>query len=119
MRNTRDGLRRATHIFEAAAWHYALKPVCRCGHSATFNPHGLWWHFQKRHWDDNLRDARRRFWCRQCAFNSGRRVRPLRIELVAESDADIRLEMPCTRPEERRVGKGCVSTCRFRWSPEP
>src|SRR3546814_1180914 len=64
MRNTRDGLRRATHIFEAAAWHYALKPVCRCGHSATFNPHGLWWHFQKRHWDDNLRDARRRFWCR-------------------------------------------------------
>src|SRR3546814_12841837 len=21
------------------------------------------------------------------------------------------------RSEERRVGKGCVSTCRFRWSP--
>src|SRR3546814_14559296 len=21
--------------------------------------------------------------------------------------------------EERRVGKGCVSTCRFRWSPVP
>src|SRR3546814_17542292 len=21
------------------------------------------------------------------------------------------------RPEERRVGKGCVSTCRSRWSP--
>src|SRR3546814_15859438 len=23
------------------------------------------------------------------------------------------------RPEERRVGKGCVSTCRSRWRPVP
>src|SRR3546814_6310003 len=24
-----------------------------------------------------------------------------------------------TRPEERRVGKACASTCRSRWSPNP
>src|SRR3546814_14533106 len=24
-----------------------------------------------------------------------------------------------TRSEERRVGKGCVRTCRYRWSPNP
>src|SRR3546814_12864661 len=24
---------------------------------------------------------------------------------------------PINRSDERRVGKGCVSTCRFRWSP--
>src|SRR3546814_18468956 len=24
---------------------------------------------------------------------------------------------PGQRPEERRVGKECVSTCRYRWSP--
>src|SRR3546814_14472675 len=24
---------------------------------------------------------------------------------------------PETRSEERRAGKGCVSTCRYRWSP--
>src|SRR3546814_13786251 len=23
----------------------------------------------------------------------------------------------CARSEERRVGKECVSTCRYRWSP--
>src|SRR3546814_19118139 len=23
------------------------------------------------------------------------------------------------RSEERRVGKGCVSTCRYRWWPDP
>src|SRR3546814_15818873 len=30
---------------------------------------------------------------------------------------DIELRRP-VRSEERRVGKGCVSTCRSRWSPE-
>src|SRR3546814_6921660 len=25
--------------------------------------------------------------------------------------------MPISRSEERRVGKECVSTCRFRWPP--
>src|SRR3546814_19588164 len=25
--------------------------------------------------------------------------------------------LPCSRSEERRVGKECVSTCRLRWSP--
>src|SRR3546814_17276215 len=24
----------------------------------------------------------------------------------------------CLRSEERRVGKACVSTCRFRWAPD-
>src|SRR3546814_2963312 len=33
----------------------------------------------------------------------------------AEVVADI--EQALTRPEERRVGKECVSTCRARWSP--
>src|SRR3546814_19743213 len=26
---------------------------------------------------------------------------------------------PSARSEERRVGKACVSTCRYRWSPYP
>src|SRR3546814_20300384 len=26
---------------------------------------------------------------------------------------------PETRSEERRVGQGCISTCRSRWSPSP
>src|SRR3546814_12376698 len=25
--------------------------------------------------------------------------------------------VPCTRSDERRAGKACVSTCRSRWSP--
>src|SRR3546814_10939762 len=30
---------------------------------------------------------------------------------VADDDTAV----PVTKSEERRVGKGCVSTCRFRW----
>src|SRR3546814_5547414 len=32
---------------------------------------------------------------------------------------DERRGAPLMRSEERRVGKGCVSTCRSRWSPYP
>src|SRR3546814_20209600 len=30
----------------------------------------------------------------------------------------VSLAIKPTRSEERRVGKECVSTCRFRWSPD-
>src|SRR3546814_15266525 len=33
--------------------------------------------------------------------------------------ADALVALHCRRSEERRVGKGCVSTCRSRWSPDP
>src|SRR3546814_17121766 len=39
-----------------------------------------------------------------------RRIDILAIEFDLAGDA-------CTRSEERRVGKECVSTCRSRWSP--
>src|SRR3546814_12222382 len=30
-----------------------------------------------------------------------------------------RYDLSAVRPEERRVGKECVRTCRFRWTPDP
>src|SRR3546814_18635905 len=39
---------------------------------------------------------------------------------VAGADSDASPSIRATRPprsEERRVGKECVSTCRYRWSP--
>src|SRR3546814_8626030 len=38
------------------------------------------------------------------------------FELVPTLMAHLDFSSP-TRSEERRVGKECVSTCRFRWSP--
>src|SRR3546814_7773208 len=73
VQNTKDGLRRATHIFEAAVWHYAVQVTCRCGHSAKFHAASLWWRFERKGWNDSFRDATRHFWCRQCAARLGRR----------------------------------------------
>src|SRR3546814_2589588 len=37
--------------------------------------------------------------------------------LFADDDADLACERRGWRSEERRVGKECVSTCRYRWPP--
>src|SRR3546814_14475867 len=40
------------------------------------------------------------------------------FRLAVHADDCLGLHGPC-RSEERRVGKECVSTCRYRWSPYP
>ena len=105
-RYNRDGGRIATTIFEAAAWHYAVRPVCsRCTHAASFHPHALWWHFHKKGWDDDLRDARKRFWCRKCGERIGQRVRPRLLELVQEQDDDVKLAMPSQAEWKKAVNR--------------
>ena len=102
---TREGGRRATHLFEAAAWYQAVRPVCRCGHSATFDPYGLWWKFQRKMWDDDLGKAREKFWCSRCKARTGKRIRPIRLELVAPSKDDIQLPMPDEREWKRALSR--------------
>jgi len=100
------GGRIATTIFEAAAWHRAIKPLCsRCPHSAIFHPHALWWHFSKRGWDDNLRAARARFWCRRCGQQIGQRIRPRMLEVVPETEDMILLEMPSQAEWKKAVNR--------------
>src|SRR3546814_15548853 len=41
-----------------------------------------------------------------------------RIDCLVHNAFGIHPMDPISRSEERRVGKECVSTCRFRWSPE-
>src|SRR3546814_16404601 len=49
------------------------------------------------------------------------------LDLLSQGDLDIvisrstveRIDEANIRSEERRVGKECVSTCRYRWSPRP
>src|SRR3546814_11037429 len=62
-----------------------------------------------------------------CALDIGPRIlervgRPLLAEQAIAHDEcrDAAIGKPAAdivRSEERRVGKECVSTCRFRWSP--
>lgn len=101
-----DGGRIATTLFEAAAWHHAVKPVCsRCPHSAIFHPHALWWHFTRRGWDQGLQAACQRFWCRKCGERIGMRIRPRILELVRETDDMICLTMPPAHEWKRAVNR--------------
>src|SRR3546814_16127100 len=49
---------------------------------------------------------------------TGLRVRPRAIEFWYAGDSRLHERWLYERSEERRVGKECVSTCRFRWSPD-
>ena len=103
-RYDRDGSRIATTIFEAAAWHNAIMPVCsQCSHSAIFDPHGLWWRFHRKGWNDNLRAAVERFWCLRCRERLGIRVRPRVLELVRETRDMNCLAMPPEREWKRAI----------------
>src|SRR3546814_14489651 len=59
-------------------------------------------------------------------LDAARTVKPAAVLVLAVVEAQrIRKLWSCwrgggcfTRSEERRVGKGCVSTCRSRWSPD-
>lgn len=100
-----DGTRRATCIFEAGCWRYAVKVVCRCGHSASFDPWGLWWLFERRGWDDTFGVARMRFWCRICAARLKRKVRADRIMTAPLGDADLQLPRPPEREWRRAISR--------------
>lgn len=88
-----DGLRVATCIFEAACFHKSVLVECGCGHSACFQPHGLWWLFERRGWSDEFRDMPERFYCTRCLGKLQRRVRPGKIVPI-ERQATITLPMP-------------------------
>jgi hypothetical protein len=96
------GLMEPTSLTDAAALRLVVRPVCRCGHSMTFDPHGLWWHFQRRGWDDRLPEVRRRFWCIVCVAQWRQKVWPVRIETVNECSATVVLPMPPEREWKRQ-----------------
>lgn len=91
---TKDGLLKATNLQEAAALGQAIMPVCACGHSAVFSPIGLWWHFERRHWDDSLWAVRKRFWCTRCQSAKRRKIMPQMVDLVSDTVGSIDLPRP-------------------------
>jgi len=101
-----DDFKLATCIFEAAAWGYSVRVVCRCRNEAFFDAHGLWWKFQQKRWNDEFRDALLRFYCRSCSQRYRRKVRPILIE-TSEKPPKIRMPLP-----DERAWKNAIN--RFR-----
>jgi hypothetical protein len=58
-------------VFEAAARQYSVRVTCtNCQHSLVFDPHELWWHFERKGWDQNFRRCGERFRCSVCLRRS-------------------------------------------------
>ncbi|THD35697.1 MAG: hypothetical protein E7773_10140 [Sphingomonas sp.] len=88
----RDGMRIPSSIFECAAWHYSVVAICRrCARETIFDPHALWWLFERKHWDGNLKSATHRFKCTKCgagAFLTWSRSKEANTSLPMPSAAD-------------------------------
>ncbi|EJU13636.1 hypothetical protein LH128_07722 [Sphingomonas sp. LH128] len=86
-----------TCLFEAGTLGGSVLLTCKCGHTARFHAPPLWWHFQRRHWDDGFVEARKRFWCRVCGSRLRARVRPISIEGAVSMPGDFELPWPDER----------------------
>lgn len=95
----RNDVRIATTLFEAAAFHKKIRATCKCGHSSVFDPHALWWLFQRKGWDQRLKVLPGRFRCLRCS--SGR----VRVALVEEPVTIDRLPMPPEHEWKRAVSR--------------
>lgn len=105
MRWTREGVMEPTSIMEAASLHQSVIPICGCGHQARFEAHGLWWHFERRGWNDQFDRALVRFWCRICGSDKRGKVRPIRLEHAKWQAGDFKLPWPDERIWKRAMAR--------------
>ena len=83
-------------LFDAAAQHYAIRLTCRrCRHQRIFDPHALWFLFETKGWDYDLRDVRRRCRCTDCG------AREPALDLVNEDPTGDLLKMPSEQEWKR------------------
>jgi hypothetical protein len=88
------GFRPPPNLSEAARLHYTVKLTCKvCGHFHVFDPHALWWLFERRYWDNRIREIGRRFYCARC-LTKGKKVKLPKAELVKEEPTGPQPPMP-------------------------
>jgi len=66
MARDRHGVTIAADVFTAAAFQQTIKVMCRCGHAAFFDPHGLWEACRRRRWNMRFSELRKRLRCVEC-----------------------------------------------------
>ena len=92
----RDGVPVADCLMEAAAWRKTVKIACKCGHAALFQPHALWWLYERRGGNPSFREMQRRYFCSHCYQRTRRKVRPI-ISAFGDEEPTVALPLP---PEE-------------------
>jgi hypothetical protein len=96
------------HVVECALHRRNIKLTCkRCRYFRIFQPHGLWWLFERRRWDDALQVVPSRFWCSRCAMVAPKKIKNPALELTRDAPTGEPLPMP-----EERAWKKIVSRYR-------
>jgi hypothetical protein len=104
-RYSKDGLKIATCIFEAALWRYSVRVSCRCRNTAYFEPTSLWWRFHQKRWEDAFWAAKERFVCLRCMHKTGAKVRPIGMEQSATAATITLPGFPDEREWKRMVNR--------------
>lgn len=100
----RDLVNPLRDLFDAAVRQYATKLACKtCGHTHVFDPHAIWWMFQRAGWSDFLRDVPFRFWCAKCAINRRQKIKYPALELVHEEATGEQPRMPSSEVWKREL----------------
>jgi ribosomal protein L37E len=72
-------------LYLCAIYQKSLKLDCRrCGHRSILPGVSVWWLFEQRRWDLELRNACRRFYCSACWATRGQRVRDPNVTTTDE-----------------------------------
>lgn len=94
-----DGCRVPTNLFEAAAWHYAVVVTCRkCGSVGVFDPHALWWYFERKNWDNSFASVGRRMKCKTCRAGAF-------IGWSRKAEATVDMAMPPASERKRAISR--------------
>ena len=87
-------------LFDAALQHYAIRATCRrCPNIGVFHAAGLWYRFERKGWNDRLREVPRRLRCAQCG-NRGPK-----LELVTHEAITVPLPLPDDREWKRATSR--------------
>lgn len=84
-------------------WHVRL--TCpTCGTVRVMSGAGLWYLFDRKHWNDDLRSARQRLYCALCFANRRVKIRP-RIDKTHEGPTGPKLPDPSDHDWKKLIAR--------------
>jgi len=101
----RDLVNPIADLFDAAVRHRTIRLDCpRCKRVAIFDPHAVWWLFERKRWPGGLRDVGRHFYCSHCRNRAELRVRP-QVSLSEQHPTSLAMAMPDEREWKRALSR--------------
>ena len=85
-------------LLDAAVRHQTIRLRCLlCPRVSHYDPHAMWWLFERKAWADWIRDVPHHFYCPDCRKRNGAKVRPKIETLDGMVPVDRFLAMPSDR----------------------